>query len=75
MTQLLKKAIQRAQNLPPAEQDRVAQRWLEEMGEIEPNRPTPYDRIAHLAGVLKDGPADLSTNKQYLEGLGERSMR
>ncbi len=37
--------------------------------------PVPYERIAHLAGVLKGGPHDLASNKRYLEGLGERSMR
>ena len=75
MTHLLEEAIQKAQALPPSEQDRVAQRWLEELEQLDPDVSTPYERIAHLAGVLKDGPTDLSTNKRYLEGLGESSMR
>ncbi len=32
---------------------------------------TPYDRVKHLLGVLKDLPSDLSSNPKYLEGFGE----
>lgn len=34
-----------------------------------------YEASKHLAGCLKGGPSDLATNKKYLEGLGESSMR
>lgn len=42
--------------------------------EAEADEPVPYERIAHLAGVFGDAPADLSSNKRYLEGLGQRSV-
>ena len=37
------------------------------------NRETVYDAIlrAGLIGCIKGGPADLSTNPQYMEGFGE----
>ena len=34
----------------------------------------PFERIAHLAGIVKGGPPDLASNKDYLKGLGDRSM-
>lgn len=38
------------------------------------DQPVPYERIAHLAGVFDDAPTDLSSNKRYLEGLGQSSV-
>jgi hypothetical protein len=32
-------------------------------------RPSLYERIKHLAGVI-DGPGDLSTNPKHMEGYG-----
>ena len=32
-----------------------------------------HDRAKHLIGSI-EGPSDLSTNKAYLEGLGESSL-
>ncbi len=36
-------------------------------------RPTAYELSKHLAGVF-EGPGDLSTNPEYLDDLGERSL-
>ena len=41
---------------------------------VEPGS-VPFRRIADLAGSVKGGPPDLASNKKYLEGLGESSMR
>ena len=35
---------------------------------------TPYDRIKHLVGVVKDLPADLLTNPKFMEDFGRDSM-
>lgn len=32
---------------------------------------TPYDRVKHLFGVLKDLPSDLLTNPKYFEDFGK----
>jgi hypothetical protein len=32
---------------------------------------TPYDRIKHLIGSVKDLPPDLSTNPKYMEDFGK----
>lgn len=75
--------IERAIATVPLEEARRLRRLLdrrlaqegarpEEAAEYE---PVPYERIAHLSGVFKGGPTDLASNKRYLEGLGERSMR
>ena len=37
-------------------------------------RPTAYELSKHLAGVF-EGPGDLSTNPEYLDDLGESSLR
>lgn len=34
----------------------------------------PYKSVAQLAGIVDDAPTDLSSNKQYLEGLGRSSV-
>lgn len=34
----------------------------------------PYERIAHLAGIIKGGPNDLASNKTYLSDLGHGSI-
>lgn len=49
--------------------------WVDSVRETPEPAPVPYERIAHLAGIHKGGPRDLSTNKRYLEGLGESSLR
>ena len=85
MTQLLKEAFQKAGALPPADQDRLARRWLKDVEALPPaeasgdepdDKPfvSAFDLVKHLAGSL-DGPGDLSTNPAYLDDLGESSMR
>ncbi|MGF1634616.1 MAG: hypothetical protein ACFCVE_12255 [Phycisphaerae bacterium] len=32
---------------------------------------TVHDLMGNLAGCIKDGPSDLSTNPKYMEGFGE----
>ena len=32
---------------------------------------TGYDLVKHLCGSIKDGPSDLATNPNYMEGFGE----
>ena len=66
MTQLLAQAIQKAQALPPAEQDRVAQRLLEEL-ERSGERPTKgekevdsYSSFKVLREARLPGPPDAS---------------
>ncbi len=39
-----------------------------------PLEPVPFERIKHLAGIL-EGPGDLSTNPNYMEGFGRSSLR
>ncbi|GAB5534700.1 MAG: hypothetical protein Rubg2KO_09490 [Rubricoccaceae bacterium] len=34
-----------------------------------------FEDVAHLAGAAKGGPPDLSSNKRYMEGFGESSLR
>ena len=43
-------------------------------GTIIEQETVPYERIAHLAGIIDAGPSDLASNKKYLDGLGESSM-
>lgn len=83
MTQAMQQFIQRLERLPAAVQDRYIRRFSKELEEDmradqetpsgEPRRVT-FEDIKHLAGVIEGGPADASTNKKYLEGLGESSM-
>ena len=82
MTQRLEKAFKRASRLPEAAQDALADEMLarieaEEAQQQENDTPfvSAYDVSKHLAGSIKGGPLDLATNKKYLEGLGESSMR
>ncbi len=49
----------------------------EAMHKLENFQPKRYlrnetvgDRTRHLAGMLKDAPHDLSTNKKHMEGFG-----
>ncbi len=36
-----------------------------------PEKPSAFDAIRHLVGCLDDeGPADLATNPEHMEGLG-----
>jgi metal-responsive CopG/Arc/MetJ family transcriptional regulator len=32
---------------------------------------TAYDLVKHLCGAIKDGPADLATNPERMNGFGE----
>jgi hypothetical protein len=34
-------------------------------------RQTAFDRVKDLAGIIKDGPADMSTNPKYMDGFGQ----
>ena len=36
--------------------------------------PVPYERIAHLAGIVSSGRGDLASNKEYLRDLGKNSL-
>ena len=83
MTQRLETAFKRASRLPERVQDTLAEELLAriEAEEIvhQPEGDDPfvsaYEVSKHLAGSIKDGPSDLATNRKYLEGLGESSMR
>ena len=49
-----------------------------EAGEAAPSKESDsvsFEDIKHLMGILEGGPSDASTNKKYLEGLGESSLR
>ncbi len=83
MTQAMQQFIKRLERLPEAVQDRYIQRFSKELEEgMLEDRDTPseeprrvsFEDIKHLMGILKGGPSDASTNKKYLEGLGESSM-
>lgn len=41
---------------------------------ITPERTVSFDDIKHLWGTVQ-GPGDLSTNPNYMEGFGESSLR
>ena len=83
MTQRLETAFKRASRLPEPVQDALAEELLARIEEEEtthqPEADEPfvsaYKVSQHLAGSIKGGPSDLATNKKYLEGLGESSMR
>lgn len=34
-------------------------------------RRTAFDRVKNLCGIIKDGPADMSTNPKYMDGFGK----
>ena len=34
-----------------------------------------YDRTAHLCGVIKGGPRDMATSKEYLKQYGKKRAR
>ena len=83
MTQAMQQFIQRLERLPAAVQDRYIRRFSKELEEALPAEQeapsgetahVPFERIKHLMGILEGGPSDASTNKKYLEGLGESSM-
>ena len=82
MTQAMQQFIKRLVRLPAAVQDRYIQRFSKELDEdlsaeeipSEERERVPFERIKHLAGIIEGGPSDASTNKKYLEGLGESSM-
>jgi len=35
------------------------------------SKPSCYDLMEPFVGCVKDGPADLSTNKKHLKGFGQ----
>ena len=83
MTQAMQQFIRRLERLPAAVQDRYIRRFSKELEEglpAEQETPSeqigrvPFERVKHLAGIIEGGPSDASTNKKYLEGLGESSM-
>ena len=88
MTEALQRVVRRLERLPAPVQERVARRFMraldEELQGIDdvPSEATPredappvrFEDIEHLLGVF-DGPGDLSTNKAYLDDLGERPRR
>ena len=34
-------------------------------------KPTAFDRVKDLCGIIKDGPTDLSTNPKYMKDFGK----
>ena len=47
---------------------------VEKLGgqEDQPEKPKTFGEVAHKYSGCVDGPADLSTNKAYMEGFGQR---
>ena len=39
--------------------------------EAEVAKGSVLERASHLAGIVKGGPPDLSTNKKHMEGFGK----
>ena len=83
MTQAMQQLIRRLERLPAAIQDRYIRRFSKELEEelsaeqkvpSEETGRVPFERVKPLAGIIEGGPSDASTNKKYLEGLGESSM-
>ncbi|GIV57325.1 MAG: hypothetical protein KatS3mg042_0238 [Rhodothermaceae bacterium] len=85
MNPVMQQFIRRLERLPAAVQERFVRRFLRELEEDLPAayqdtaqmhdaERVPFDRIKHLAGIIKGGPSDASSNKKYLEGFGERSL-
>lgn len=86
MTALVRQLVDRIEALPESKRVLYVRRFLAQLekeagpaGRSEKATPdlphVPFERIEHLAGILKGGPADLSTNPKYMEGFGERSMQ
>lgn len=64
--------LQEFESLPPDDQSKVidlvhALATHKARPEVE---PCPFDLIADLVGIVEDGPADLSTNPEHLQGYG-----
>jgi predicted DNA-binding protein len=36
----------------------------------EARKQTAFDAVKNLCGIIKDGPADMSTNPKYMDGFG-----
>jgi len=77
----IRKDLAQAWHKASREQRREAEQALERILapsnhdlSAEPEPTITFEQIKHLAGVLKGGPADGSSNPAYLEGLGERSL-
>ena len=43
-------------------------------GSFRQQRQSAYDALARYAGIV-DGPADLSTNRKHLKGMGRKTRR
>ncbi|MGH2416680.1 MAG: DUF2281 domain-containing protein, partial [Microcystaceae cyanobacterium] len=72
----LEKAIlEKVRNLPPDRQQQILD-FAEFLQSKSGAQPPPGEPLSFLeatqefAGCLEGGPADLSSNKKYLEGLG-----
>lgn len=76
MEKKLQELIEKLTSLPVSEQLRFIQQWTAELesGDGAAKSPPRYEDIKHLAGSIKGAPADLSSNPNYLEDLGKRSM-
>jgi len=37
----------------------------------QPPKTAAFDRVRDLCGIIKDGPADMSTNPKYMDGFGK----
>ena len=81
MTYLEERVTQKLKTLPSEKQQKVLDyiealeaqpdvEFADEKGQSQP-RMSFQEGIRKYAGCLDGGPADLSTNKVYLEGLGE----
>ncbi len=70
--------VERLRNLPPEKQQEVPdfvdtllnQTSTGEFKHLDGTPVSAWEAAKKWAGCLDSGPADLSTNKSYLEGLG-----
>lgn len=67
--------IKEFESLPPDDQSKVvdfihALRARRTASISTEASPTLFDRVKDLAGIIKDGPSDLSTNPVYLKDYG-----
>lgn len=82
MTALVRQLVDSIQSLPEIKRELFIRRFLaliEAENRIEhqvgETSQSMFKDIEHLAGILKGGPLDLSTNPKYMEGFGDDSMR
>lgn len=64
--------IQEFESLPPDEQSKVIDfvHALASRRAVTESTSSPFELIQDLAGIVKDAPADLSTNPAYLKDYG-----